>query len=296
MSEKALHSRSFPVLYDDVDSLAFAKPVSLLHYLEEAAASHCEDSGWGVFRLLSEGHGWVLLRGGFEMRRYPAYRENVTVETWVSSSRRFCAEREYRVLSASSEVLGEARALWLFCDLGTRRPATIFPEILEAWAPNGKCAGSLALDEIDGPPADAAAPLDVVAPGGGFAVRAGDIDTNGHVNNAIYLSWALEALPREAREGMMLRKVRGQWKKEITFGLKVQPRAASEGDGRYRLGIYGAGPAGPAGAGGAGVAAAGAGDRAGAGRGPEREGAAVAAPWLAAAAESEWTPMPAAKR
>jgi len=270
MSEKSLHSRSFPVLYDDVDSLAFAKPVSLLHYLEEAAASHCEDSGWGVFRLLSEGHGWVLLRGGFEMRRYPAYRENVTVETWVSSSRRFCAEREYRVLSVSGEVLGEARALWLFCDLATRRPATIFPEILEAWAPNGKPAGDFALDEIDGPPADAAAPLDVVAPGGGFAVRAGDIDTNGHVNNAIYLSWALEALPREAREGMMLRKVRGQWKKEITFGLNVQPRAAREGEGRYRLGIYGTASAeAPAGA---------------------------AAPWLAAAAESEWTPIPAARR
>jgi len=268
MEEKRLHRRDFRICYDDVDSLAFAKPVSLLHYLEEAAASHCEDSGWGVFRLLSEGHGWVLLRGGFEMRRYPAYRENVTVETWVSSSRRFSAEREYRVLSASGEVLGEARALWLFCDLATRRPATIFPEILEAWAPDGRRSGGLALDEIEGPPAGAAAPLDVVAPGGGFAVRSGDIDTNGHVNNAIYLSWALEALPKGAREGMMLGKVRGQWKKEITFGLNVQPRAACEGEGRYRLGIYCAGA---------------------------EDAAEGAAPWLAAAAESEWTPIPAAR-
>lgn len=272
MEEKHLHRRDFRICYDDVDALAFAKPVSLLHYLEEAAASHCEDSGWGVFRLLSEGHGWVLLRGGFEMRRYPAYRENVTVETWVSGSRRFCAEREYRVLSPSGEVLGEARALWLFCDLATRRPATIFPEILEAWAPGGRRAGDLALDEIEGPPIDAAAPLDVVAPGGGFAVRAGDIDTNGHVNNAIYLSWALEALPADARRGMMLSRVRGQWKKEITFGLRVQPRASREGEGRYRLGIYGAGAA---------ADQTGAADPAGG-----------AAPWLAAAAEAEWTPIP----
>ena len=287
MEENHLHRRDFRLCYDDVDALAFAKPVSLLHYLEEAAASHCEDSGWGVFRLLSEGHGWVLLRGGFEMRRYPAYRESVTVETWVSCSRRFYAEREYRVLSASGDVLGEARALWLFCNLETRRPATIFPEILEAWAPNGRRAGSLALDEIEGPPVGAAAPLDVVAPGGGFAVRAGDIDTNGHVNNAIYLSWALEALPKEAREGMMLAKVRGQWKKEITFGLSVQPRAAREGEGRYRLGIYGADVA-------AGAAGPGGGDSAAGGTASAPAGA--AAPWLAAAAESEWKPIPDARR
>jgi acyl-ACP thioesterase len=253
MKEAHLSRREFRLRYDDVDSSARAKPVTVLNLLEEAASSHCDESGWGVFRLMEEGFGWVLLRGGFEMKRYPRYREEVSVETWVSSARRFSAEREYRILSAEGEEICSARSLWLFFDIGKKRPASIFQDILEAWTPGGSPASDLALDEIDGPDPSAVA-ID-------FPVRRSDIDTNGHVNNVVYLAWALEALPAGAQEGSMLRRIQGQFKRELTLGITAKPRCKDEGDGRLRLGVYGE----PAGG----------------------------EPFLAAAAETLWVPRPA---
>jgi acyl-ACP thioesterase len=282
MEENHLHRRSFRLRYDDVDGKARAKPVALLNLLEETAASHCESTGWGIFRLLSEGFGWVLLRGAFEMLRYPRYREEVVIETWASSAHRFRAEREYRILSPGGEPLGFARGLWLFCNLATRRPATIFDDYLRSWKPGGSPAGPLPLDEVDGPPVPepsaGARHIEVVQPKA-FDVRLAEIDTNGHVNNAVYLSWALEAIPAHPGEDLVLRRIVAQWKREITFGVKVRPRCVEEAGGHIRLGVF----AEPQSSGGTvSRATTGAADTAA----PSSH--AESGTWLAAAAESTW--------
>lgn len=249
-----------------------AKPVTILNLLEETASSHCDESGWDVFRLMGEGLGWILLRGGFEMRRYPRYREELRVETWISSSKRFSAEREYRILSASAEsrgeLLGSARSLWLFYDTAKRRPASIFGDILSSWAPGGSPACAFGLDEIEGPPAqaqDEGGSGETVASGAGdFAVRSADIDTNGHVNNVVYLGWALEAIPREIRENFVLAGIRGQYKRELRLGDSVKPRMEREEGDSFRLGVFGESPDGD---------------------GSQGKG------FLAAAASSRWTPL-----
>lgn len=229
------HSREFRLRYSEVDDRGELTPVSLLNILEETASSHCDESGWGVFRLMEEGYGWVLLRGGFEMSRYPRYREDFRVETWVSRARRFEAYRENRVVSSTGEILGTARALWLFYDISRRRPASIFEDILKAWTPGGPAASGMDLSEIEGP--SSAPDAESRAAEADFAVRRADIDTNGHVNNVVYLSWALEALPKATREGAYLSSLRGQFKRELKLGASAMPLCADEGEGKFRLGV-----------------------------------------------------------
>ncbi len=187
---------------------------------------------------MSEGYGWILLRGGFEMQRYPAYREDFYVETWVSKVKRFEAFRENRLISTKTgEVLGSARALWLFYDISKRRPATIFDDIVKAWAPGGPDANAQDLSEVDGPSETAQGRISMPDPD--FAVRKSDIDTNGHVNNVVYLNWALEAVPKEVREDAFLSSLRGQFKHELRLGSNAEPLCCDEGNGRFRLGVIG---------------------------------------------------------
>jgi medium-chain acyl-[acyl-carrier-protein] hydrolase len=233
--EQNAHRRDFRLRYSEVDDRGELTPVSLLNILEETASSHCDESGWGVFRLMREGYGWVLLRGGFEMARYPRYREDFGVETWISKSRRFEAYRENRIVSSTGETLGTARALWLFYDIAKRRPASIFEDILKAWTPGGQAASAMDLSEVNGPTPSPVAESRKADPD--FAVRKADIDTNGHVNNVVYLSWALEALPKATREGSYLSSLRGQFKRELRLGANAMPLCADEGDGRFRLGV-----------------------------------------------------------
>jgi medium-chain acyl-[acyl-carrier-protein] hydrolase len=287
MNAVHLHRRDFRLRYDDVDRRELAKPVTILNLLEETASSHCDESGWDVFRLMREGFGWVLLRGGFEMRRYPLYREKVAVETWLSSAQRFKAEREYRIYSASGassgELIGTARSLWLFFDTARKRPASIFDGILDCWTPGDDPASALPLDEIEGPSPDAPG-LEVPGQGGAgrdFAVRAADIDTNGHVNNVVYLGWALESLPAELRENSVLSRIQGQFKRELRFGSLVQPRMESEAANSYRLGVFG-GPAAPSPASPAAPEEA-----------PRDAATEGSGGFLAAAATTSWTPLAA---
>ncbi|MDA8425285.1 MAG: thioesterase [Treponema sp.] len=255
MESPIIHRRDFRLRYYEMDAYAEATPVTILNLLEETAFSHCEESGWDVYRLVSEGYGWILLRGGIEMRRYPSYREAFSIESWCSGTKNFYGTREYRILSPSGELLGFARSLWLFFSLERRRPVPVLPDIVEAWRPGGPPAGDLELGAVEGPGPES------VEASRSFEVRLSDIDTNGHVNNVNYLAWAIESMPPEARRQAKLTRLRGQFKHEVEYGSTVRPAFRAEAD-RCLHGAYATRPG-------------------------ETE------PYLAAAAESVWTPRPA---
>ena len=239
-----------------MDARGEATPTALLNIMEDAAFTHCDEANWGVYRLVSAGFGWVLLRGGLEMKRYPVYGQSFTVETWFSEAKRIYGAREYRIKSNSGELLGWGRSLWVFFSLERKRPVPILDEIVKAWAPDGTHAGPMDLSEVDYPEAS--------SPGSGprFDVRRSDIDTNGHVNNVNYLGWALEAVSPEAVQDRYLASIRGQFKREVTFGSTVNAALLGpDGEGEMRHGVFATGPAGS---------------------------------YLAAAAMSRWLPRPAA--
>lgn len=216
-----------------MDARGEATPTAVLNLLEDAAFTHCDDSHWSVYRLVSEGYGWVLLRGGLEMSRYPAYGSPFTIETWFSAAKRFYGSREYRVKSGSGETLGWARSLWLFYSLERRRPVPIFDEIIERWAPDGTQAGPMDLGEVGFPE------VPEIPHSPSFEVRRSDIDTNGHVNNVNYLAWALEALPPATRAGSFLSSIRGQFKREVTYGSTVSAAVAGPDEaGLLRHGVF----------------------------------------------------------
>jgi acyl-ACP thioesterase len=211
------HIRSYRLRYYEMDSWGEATPLTMLNIFEETAFTHCDESGWDVYRLRRNGFGWVLLRGSIEMYRYPAYQESFSVETWMSSSRVFYGQREYVVRGESGDVMGAARSLWIFYSLERKRPVPVLPDIVAAWAPEGTRCIERDLDEV---PAPDARWMDTSRT---YDVRGRDIDTNGHVNNVNYMEWALEAVPREVQDTYHLTRVDGQYSREVVYGQKIWP-------------------------------------------------------------------------
>jgi medium-chain acyl-[acyl-carrier-protein] hydrolase len=207
--------------------------VAMLGLMEEAAFTHCEETGWDVPRLLDAGYGWVLLRGGLEMSAYPEYGKRFAIETWCSETRRFYGAREYRIRAGDGSVLGWARSLWVFYSLERRRPVPVLDEIVKAWAPDGVSAGPMELGEVSFP---GECPGECLP---SFKVRRADIDTNGHVHNLNYLSWALEALPETLRDTMYLSSMRGHYRREVTLGSTISAAfEAADDQGRCAHGVF----------------------------------------------------------
>ncbi len=243
MENAKAHTRGFLPRYYEMDRHGAVTPLTMLSLFEETGFSHCEESGWDVFRLRSEGFGWVLLNGSFRMYRYPRYKEPFTIETRLAAARAFYGLRDFVVRVSSGDIVGTARSLWTFYDVERRRPARIPGAILEAWRhdPSAPCAR-------EDPPDDAPGP-DCLDPLRAYDVRYSDIDTNGHVNNVNYLEWALEAVPAEVLDGYTLAAVDGWYLHQVRHGCRVKPAVRERepivgGPRSFDLAVYDTGFAG----------------------------------------------------
>lgn len=214
--EPQKHVRAFSPRYYEMNRWGETTPLTMLSLFEETAFSHCDVSGWDVYRLRNAGYGWILIRGGFSMERYPAYREHFTIETWLSASRHFYGNREFIVRGGDGTPIGTAHSLWVFYDLEHRKPVKVLDDILAVWAPDPD--RTIPRDE------DVAAPaITSMDRERSYDVRLHDIDTNGHVNNVNYLEWALEAVPQDVQDGSVLATVEGAYLHEVKYGQRVRP-------------------------------------------------------------------------
>jgi len=167
-----------------------ASLVSICNYLQEAASLHAAALGFSKadFEAAGENITWVLTKLRVKMTRFPGFGETVNVATCPRGGRRITAGRDFE-LKAGEEILGVATSEWMVIDLATRRIVPVPPRVY-----------ALANDEYprvlgEEPFAKLRWDCREAAGASRFRARRGDIDLNGHVNNARYVEWLVETLP-----------------------------------------------------------------------------------------------------
>jgi acyl-ACP thioesterase len=60
-----------------------------------------------------------------------------------------------------------------------------------------------------------------------FSIRRWDLDRNGHVNNAVYFSWAIESVPDETERTLGMVSVEAEYLKPTAKNGDVRVRTAS---------------------------------------------------------------------
>ncbi|WP_407313063.1 acyl-[acyl-carrier-protein] thioesterase [Desulfosporosinus sp. SB140] len=204
----------FEVHFHEVNPHEEATPLTMLYYLEDTAIAHSEAVGFGVGRLKAEGLAWILNRWHLQIDHYPRQGETVTIETWPSNFERFYATREFLIRNSKQDIIGRASSLWIFYNLLKKRPLRVWPEFQEAYGLNSARAIE---DTFAAFNKEETKNEEVKV----FSVRRSDIDTNGHVNNANYLQWILEAVPENIYQECYLSSLEILYKKETTYGSKI---------------------------------------------------------------------------
>ena len=181
---------------------------SLLRLLQEAAILHAEKIGFGDKAMAELGLGWVLYKLELEVSRYPGYREDVTVVTRLGGRKGFKAFRHFDVF-CGVEHLASAFSTWFALDLKTRKPVHFKGSLGRQLFPDGLDLPEAAVDEWK-------PEKEVRSPGGiRITTRRSDIDTNGHVNNAIYADYLETALAFQEGSNPRLKSYKIQFKHEI---------------------------------------------------------------------------------
>lgn len=98
-----------------------ASIASLFDILIEAAWAHAQVMDWGYDSLKSNNLFWVLSRMYFQVEKYPAWQDQVILNTWSAGTDGIYAYREYILENEKGEILLKASSAWLILDMESHK-------------------------------------------------------------------------------------------------------------------------------------------------------------------------------
>ncbi|MEP0548234.1 MAG: acyl-ACP thioesterase domain-containing protein [Rhodothermales bacterium] len=205
---------AFRVRAYEIDPAGRLTLPTLCNYFQETAGNHATAFDLASDQLLAGGIAWVLARLQVEVERYPAWREDVTVETWPSAFDGLYAQRDFVATDEHGETIARATSQWFVMDVARRRPIRLPAAVAEIERPDRPHA----LDPDRTPLPDFGEPDAERL----FSVRRHDLDLNQHVNNVRYVEWALEAVPDAVRDAHTLRRLDVHFRAESVYGDTVR--------------------------------------------------------------------------
>ena len=200
------------------------KAVSLLNYLEDAASESANLLGVGGRDLMAKNISWVLSRLHLKVYRYPHWEDWVELRTWPYGWKKIFALREFELTDGKGEILAQATTSFITVDLEKKKPVNAevklsgFP--LHPKRVFDDSLGPMPKINLDQPYLERA-----------FHVRLNDLDLNRHVNNAVYVEWALESLPDELGEDSGPIEIEIAFRAETAYGDQVLSRSQRQEEG-----------------------------------------------------------------
>jgi acyl-ACP thioesterase len=199
---------------------------ALMQYLQEAAAVHAEQLGFGYGRLNEIDSYWVLSNIRIEMTRLPKWNDEVTIKTWPSGYTRLIATREFIGRDGYGGELFRASSEWLVLDKQNNRAKNIFHLDLKLPKTGPKAiSGELKRLELRNDYIEVER----------VRVPFSSIDLNGHVNNTEYVQWGIDALRRKFKFSGIIRSAQATYLSEVFEGDELDILVSSDATGQFNI-------------------------------------------------------------
>jgi medium-chain acyl-[acyl-carrier-protein] hydrolase len=181
--------------YGETGATGIIRLAVLADWLQEAATINAQNLHFGEEAMQSYGLTWVLVRQKLALHRVPRAGETVRVRTWPSHYTRF-GHRGYEILDATGTCLVQAVSAWAVMDLQTRKMVALPQAILQHYPTDLYPCAPFSCKTLPR--------VSDIQHQFALRVRHDDLDSNGHVNNAHYLSWLTECLPDAERSSLTM--------------------------------------------------------------------------------------------
>ena len=219
----------FSVLSYETDFRRWMKPAALQNRIQELAYLASEAGGASYSVLRSRGLFWALNRIHIQVDEWPLWGDELKLQTWLFERTGPLYQRQF-ILQRGNEVLMKATSSWTLLTIENRMICRelVYPaELMEPECVLPNCEKTL-------PPAGMA-----MEAAGCHDVVYSDLDSNKHVNNCIYLQWAMDLMGLDFLSAHRLTDIRTGYYREIHPGERVEFFLGTDGADRYVEGRIG---------------------------------------------------------
>ena len=188
---------------------------AIIDCFQDCSCFHSEEVGRGFAYLEPKHLVWILNFWQIQIKRRPAFAENITVGTLPYAFRGFIGSRNFWIEDESGEKIVMANSIWTHMNLEKQIPVKASDEIAEAYGQEDKIEMDYAPRKIpmpsgDGWKADKKESL---------IIKEYHLDSNNHVNNGQYVRIAFSYLPAD----LEYKGIRVEYKKQALLSDVMCP-------------------------------------------------------------------------
>lgn len=207
-----MFTKDYEVKFYEVDFKNQLKESVLLNFLQDIAAVHAENLGFGYSFISKKNLGWFLLKYHLKVFNWPQNIDKISIKTWPKKVAKLSCLRDFEVYAPNGEKIAAVSSSWVLTDLISKKIA-IPSKVLNPFE-----FKEVDVFETTFPKIQDVERVDLKKE---IEVRYDDIDINQHVNNANYLTWALDTLDFEFRSHRTIKELEINYKKEMKYGSNV---------------------------------------------------------------------------
>lgn len=172
----------------------------------------CLEIGTNVVKKM--GLGWVITQYEIQLTRLPKNEEQIEIITEATSYNKFFCYRDFWIYDSSGQELAYIHTTFVMMNLSTRKMCSIPPQLVEPF----KAEKIKKIERSEDWEQVSMTSLST------YQVRFSDIDSNQHVNNAIYIDWMTDVLGYDFLVEHIPKKVSIKFEKEVEYGQTIESK------------------------------------------------------------------------
>lgn len=222
-----MYSFNSRIRYSECDSNCNLRLEALLNYFQDASTFQSEELGAGFEYLVPRNLVWVLVSWQIDIKRYPKLGEKVIIGTHPHDFKGFWGSRNFCMMTEDGEMLAKANSLWTLLNFDTMKPVMAPKELTDKYTVEPPLEMEYAGRKIRIEGEGVAGEL--------ITVRKQHLDSNLHVNNAQYISMAVDCLTEE----FVIGGLRVEYKKQAHLNDVLYSQIIKQEDGRTVVSLRG---------------------------------------------------------
>lgn len=197
----------------DVGPSGKLRPDVLMNLLQEIAGTHAAQLNLGFEHLAEKNMTWVSKACHIKISQLPNWKENIIIRSWPCAVNKLLSIRDFEILGNGKNVIISASSSWLVVDIQTKKPLRPLKAIGK-YPLRLKRALQTTFEKIPD--------INSIDYQCTYQARFTELDMNQHVNNAVYLVWALETLPEDLVQKYVLTEIELEFKSEVLHNHRVR--------------------------------------------------------------------------